>query len=393
MTERKATKTDRIYERDPSVADFKCTVLSCKNAGAGFEIILDRTAFFPTGGGQGCDTGSLNGIPVSDVFCRGGEIIHIASEPIGEGTEALGVLNYRERAEKMEAHTAEHILSAVLNKAHGLNNVGFHIGHADTTCDFDRYLTGDELAKAEDEVNRIIREDHPVYAIFPSGEELSDISYRSKLDLEEDVRIVCIGEGGEVDKCACCAPHVISTGRIGLFRIVDSYRYKGGMRVHILTGQKALSRARSEAMGMKKLSALLSAKPDPESVISATERLNEENKALVSALARANDMINSALCLTVKENSDAVIFDERADADVLKRLCIAVKDKCGKTACVFGGEKGQYKLALCGDKAAEVFGTLKDAFCARGGGRDIICGSVSAVEGDIRTAIDSLLCL
>lgn len=390
MTERKASITDRIYERDPLVKEFNCTVLSCKKAVEGFEIILDRTAFFPTGGGQSCDTGSLNGIPVSDVLCRDGNVLHITSAPIDEGTKALGVLDYNERLEKMEAHTAEHILSSVLNKEYGLNNVGFHIGHIDITCDFDKYLTWEELAKAEDEVNRIIREDHPVYAIFPSKEELSEISYRSKLDLEDDIRIVCIGEGGSVDKCACCAPHVISTGRIGLFRIVDFYRYKGGMRVHILTGQRALSRARGEAMGIKKLSALLSAKPDPESVFSAVERLDGDNKALVSALSLANDMINSALCLTVKEGSDAVIFDTRTDTDALRRLCIAARDKCGKTACVFGGENSEYRFVLSGERVASVFEALKTHFSARGGGRDVICGSVSASENELRAVIDTV---
>lgn len=390
MTERKASITDRIYERDSSVKEFNCTVLSCKRAKEGFEIILDRTAFFPTGGGQKCDTGSLNGIPVSDVFCRDGDILHITSAPIDEGTEAVGVLDYNERREKMVAHTAEHILSSVLNKKYGLSNVGFHLGHIDITCDFDKYLTEEELAFAEDEVNLIIREDHPVYAIFPSKDELPDISYRSKLDLEDDVRIVCIGEDGSVDKCACCAPHVISTGRIGLFRIVDFYRYKGGMRVHMLTGQRALCHARDDAMGMKKLSALLSAKPDSESVISATERLLEENKLLSISLSLANDMINSALCLTVNEGSDAIIFDTRTDTDVLRRLCIAAKGKCGNTACVFGGGDGEYRFVLSGERASEVFEALKTHFSARGGGKDIICGSVSASENELRAVIGTL---
>ncbi len=390
MTERKASITDRIYERDPLVKEFNCTVLSCKKAVEGFEIILDRTAFFPTGGGQSCDTGSLNGISVTDVFCRDGDILHITSAPIDEGAKAVGVLDYSERVEKMEAHTAEHILSSVLNRSHGLNNVGFHIGHVDITCDFDRHLTDGELAGAEDEVNRIIREDHPVYAVFPSKEELCGISYRSKLDLEDDVRIVCIGEGGSVDKCACCAPHVISTGRIGLFRIIDFYRYKGGMRVHILTGQKALSRARDEAMGMKKLSSLLSAKPEPDSVISATERLMEENRSLSVSLSMANDMINSALCLTVKEGSDAVIFDIRTDTDVLRRLCIAAKEKCGKTACIFGGGDGEYRFVLCGERASEAFEALKMNFSARGGGKDVICGSVGTSENELRAVIGTL---
>lgn len=389
MTERKASITDRIYERDPSVKEFDCTVLSCKKTGKGYEIILDRTAFFPTGGGQGCDTGSLNGIPVSDVFCRNGDVLHIISAPVEKGTKAIGVLDYNERLEKMEAHTAEHILSSVLYKEYGLSNVGFHIGHADVTCDFDKCLSWKELAFAEDEVNRIIREDHPVYAIFPSKDELCDISYRSKLDLEDDVRIVCIGENGSIDKCACCAPHVISTGRIGLFKIIDFYRYKGGMRIHILAGQRALSRTRDEAMGIKKLSALLSAKPEPDSVISAVERLNEENKSLSLSLSLANDMINSALCLTVTEGSDAVIFDTRTDTDALRRLCLAAKEKCGKTACVFGGDGGDYRFVLSGERASDIFEALKTRFSARGGGKDIICGSVSASENELRAVIES----
>ncbi len=383
MTERKIKNTDRIYEKDSSVSVFEATVLSCDGGEGGYKVVLDRTAFFPTGGGQSCDLGTLNGIDVTDVRIEDGEIIHVLSEPIPVGTSALGRINYEEREEKMRSHTAEHILSSVLNKKYGLHNVGFHLGSADTTCDFDGILSSEQLNDAEDEVNRIIRENHIVYPVFPSENELKTLEYRSKLELTEDVRIVMIGENGTVDKCACCAPHVVSTGCIGQFKIVDSYKYKGGTRVHILTGIKALERARSDFEGIKALSVLLSAKPNGESVISAVNRLSDDIKSLKMALNESNERINSLICESITESELAVVFDKRTDVQTLRSLCISALEKV-KTAVVFGGDNGRFSFVIAGSAAARLFSDMKTAFDIRGGGKDVVCGTVCAEK----TALD-----
>lgn len=387
MTERKIKNTDRIYEKDSSVSVFEATVLSCDGREGEYKTVLDRTAFFPTGGGQSCDLGTLNGIEVKDVHIENGEIIHVLSEPIEVGKTALGRINYGEREEKMRSHTAEHILSSILNTKYGLSNVGFHLGTVDTTCDFDGVLTLKQLNDAEDEVNRIIRENHPVYPVFPTENELKTLEYRSKLELTEDVRIVMIGENGSVDKCACCAPHVKETGNIGYFKIVDFYKYKGGTRVHILTGIKALERARDDFEGIKTLSALLSSPRNAQSVSEAAERICEENEALEREISALNERINGYIVKELPDTDLAVVFDERKNSQTLRSLCISAAEKV-KTAAVFGGEDGRFTFVIAGETAQDTFAKMKNSLNVRGGGKEVICGTAFASEREIKALFD-----
>ncbi|MBQ7779059.1 MAG: alanyl-tRNA editing protein [Clostridia bacterium] len=387
MTERKVKNTDRIYERDSSVSHFEAKVLSCEADGGEYKVVLSRTAFFPTGGGQSCDTGTLNGIEVTDVNIKNGEIIHVLPLPVEVGQTVHGIIDYAEREEKMQSHTAEHILSSVLNTKYGLSNVGFHLGTVDTTCDFDGVLTLDQLNDAEDEVNRIIRENHPVFPVFPSENELKTLEYRSKLDLTEDVRIVMIGENGSVDKCACCAPHVRETGNIGYFKIVDFYKYKGGTRVHILTGQKAVERARDDFEGIKTLSALLSAPRNAQSVSEAAERIREENEALEREISVLNGRINELICASITDTELSALFDGRTDVQTLRSLCLSAAEKV-KTAVVFGGEDGRFNFVIAGEKAQDTFAKMKNSLNVRGGGKEVICGTVFATESEIKTLFD-----
>ncbi len=387
MTERKVKNTERIYEKDSAVSVFEATVLSCEETAGGYKVILDRTAFFPTGGGQSCDSGTLNGIAVKEVRIESGEIIHLLESEIEVGKAALGRLNCAEREEKMRSHTAEHILSSILHEKYGLTNVGFHLGTVDTTCDFDGVLTLSQINDAEDDVNRIIRENHPVYPIFPTENELKTLEYRSKLELTEDVRIVMIGNDGSVDKCACCAPHVKETGNIGYFKIVDFYKYKGGTRVHILTGEQAVKRARDEFEGIKTLSALLSAPPNAHSVSEAAERICDENEALEREISALNERINSYIVKELPESGPAVIFDDRTDGRILRQLCLSAAEKV-KTAAVFGGENGRYNFAVAGEGVQEIFAKMKACLNVRGGGREIICGTALASECEIKAIFD-----
>lgn len=387
MTERKVKNTDRIYERDSTVSAFEATVLSVTADGGKYKAVLDRTAFFPTGGGQTCDNGTLNGIDVLDVHIENGEIIHVLPSSVNAGDTVSGILNYGEREEKMQSHTAEHILSSVLNKKYGLSNIGFHLGSVDTTCDFDGFLTAEQLSDAEDEVNRIIRENHTVYPVFPSEAELNTLEYRSKLELTGDVRIVMIGENGTVDKCACCAPHVSQTGNIGFFKIADAYKYKGGTRVHILTGQRAAERARADFECVKSLSALLSAKPNGEDVCASVHRLCGETRSLKSEISALNERINALIVESIPDISPALIFDVRVDTQVLRSLCQSALCKAS-TAVVFGGENGKFNFVIEGENANVLFTEMKNSLNVRGGGKEVICGTAFADENEIRAFFD-----
>jgi alanyl-tRNA synthetase len=387
MTERKIKNTEKIFEKDSTVSVFDATVLSCEEANGTYRVVLDRTAFFPTGGGQSCDSGTLNGTAVSDVKVENGEIIHVVSSPLAVGERVRGVLDYAEREEKMRSHTAEHILSSVLNKKYGLSNVGFHLGSADTTCDFDGVLTLAQIYDAEDEVNRIIRENHRVYPVFPSENELKTLEYRSKLELTEDVRIVMIGENGSVDKCACCAPHVSETGNIGYFKIVDFYKYKGGTRVHILTGIKAVEKARDDFEGIKTLSAVLSAPANARCVSEAAERIREENEALEREISTLNGRINSLIVDQLDGSAPAVIFDSRTDSQTLRSLCLSAAEKTD-CAAVFGGENGKFTFVIAGSGASEIFTEMKKSLNVRGGGREVIFGTVFESKSEIMKIFD-----
>lgn len=389
MTEKMIKNTEKLYEIDSETFIFEALVLKCEEKNGKFEVILDRTAFFPTGGGQTCDTGMLESSRVIDVFIHNGDVIHITDTALTVGQTVCGVIDKEERLSKMRSHTAEHILSSYIFKSFGFKNVGFHLGSLDTTCDFDGWLSRDMLAEAEVYVNSVIMENHAVSAIFPSKNELSAIPYRSKLELEDNVRIVSIGKDGEIDLCACCAPHVKATGQIGYFKIVDAYSYKGGMRIHLLTGFDAISRAGAEHYAIRTLSELLSAKPYSTEVISGVERVLSELSDTKTELNNTRTALSEAYTVGVKAGEPFVLHIDQPDGDLIKRIALSAKSRGASSAFIFGGNS-DCRFALIGDGASEKFASLKAEFSARGGGKDIICGSMK-VDNTLPSATKTFL--
>ena len=229
-------KTEKLYYSDAYMKSFTATVLSCEKVGDEYVAVLDRTAFFPEEGGQYADTGTLSGARVLGAVEREGVIYHRLDSDIKVGCEVVGNIDFDERFEKMQCHTAEHILSGIFHKEYGLDNVGFHLGGEDVTMDISAPLSQDALMRVEQMANEAIFKNVPVTAIFPNREELRAMEYRSKLDLTDGVRVVLI-EG--YDSCACCAPHVAYTGEIGIVKILDAEGLRGGMRIHITAGWRA----------------------------------------------------------------------------------------------------------------------------------------------------------
>ena len=391
MNERSATVTERLYEADSHLFTFTATVLSCDPTEGGYAVILDRTAFFPTGGGQPCDTGTLDGIPVTDVAIVGAAVIHTLSYPLPVGATICGRIREGERRSRMAAHSGEHLLSAVLFTRHGLQNIGFHLGSQEVTCDFDGVIDDTALVAAEEEVNRLIRENHPIIAYYPAPETLAVLSYRSKLSLTEGVRIVAIGKEGKIDRCACCAPHVAYTGEIGLMRIVAREHYKGGLRLHLLCGAVALARAREDAACVTALSNLLSAKPNGPAVTEAVGRLSEELRRRKEEASALHDALNRAVCRTlIPGQTPQLLFDERDDAVVLRRLAVEAAEAVGGTVMVCGGTP-LCRFVCCGKDAKSMFSALKASLGLRGGGSDtLVCGSLSVTREAVATAFAAL---
>lgn len=384
--------TEKLFYEDSYIKEFQARVLSCRERNGGYQAVLTRTAFFPEGGGQSADTGFLytkegEEIRVTDVHEKDGVVYHYISQPVQEGTEVRGKLDFQERFSKMQQHTGEHILSGLVNRHFGYRNVGFHLGTQEVTMDYNGVLTEEDLRQIEYEANEAVAENIPVKVLYPSKEELKNITYRSKIEIEGQIRIVQIPG---YDSCACCAPHVKETGSVGLIKIVGAVHYKGGMRVSILCGFRALEDYRMKERNVAEISNLLSAKQ--EDTAQAVEHLGQElnrqkekNKALQERYV--------ALCLeNIRKNKEPeeniFLFEEELDPGARRDFVNKAMEMTQGLAGVFvGADDSGYQYVL-GSRRPDIQETgkkLNARFQGKGGGRPpMIQGSLKGNEQEIR---------
>ncbi len=376
--------TERLYNEESYIRSFRANVVSCKPYKEKmYQVVLDRTAFFPEGGGQTSDTGSIGGTLVVDVRENGEEVLHITENALQVGENIEGVINWEERFDKMQQHTAEHITSGIINAKYGFHNVGFHLNSQIVTMDFDGVITREQGNELEEEVNKAVTLNVPVQVLYPSKEELNQLEYRSKIEIEGQVRIVQVGE---YDTCACCAPHVRTTGEIGLVKFTDIQSHRGGVRITMVCGKRALLDYQEKSGSVKGISVLLSAKE--KEVKEAVERVNAEllnSKATIGELqsllveykVKAIDTTLSSICL----------FEDDLDMNHARELVNKVVDKGVEVVAIFLGndEKGYHYIIGSVTQDVRNLGKELNAMCAgRGGGKpDMIQGSVSAKEADI----------
>ena len=249
--------TDRLYYEDSHLAAFPAVVTACEQEKDYWKVALDQTTFFPEGGGQAGDTGYLGEIEVFDTHEKNGEIWHYTRQPLEVGAEVKGVLDWKKRFSRMQQHSGEHIVSGLIHTRFGYDNVGFHLGEEEVTMDFNGPITKEELLEIETAANQVVFGNVPIQISYPSREELEILDYRSKIEIEGQVRIVTIPD---VDVCACCAPHVNNTGEIGLIKLTNVQSHRGGVRVSLLAGNRALCDYREKENSVKAISVLLSAK-------------------------------------------------------------------------------------------------------------------------------------
>ena len=249
--------TEKLFYKDAYIKEFQAKVLKCEKEKNYFKIILDKTAFFPEGGGQTADTGFIGDAKVTDVQEIDGEIIHFADKE-AEG-DVFCKLDFERRYVKMQNHTGEHLMSAIAHNLFGAENVGFHLGDDVVTMDYDIPFTKEQLEQIEEEANKAIYANAEIITYFPKAEELDSLTYRAKLDLKENVRIV---EIKGYDMCACCAPHVNRTGEVGVIKIAESLNWKGGTRLFIHCGIEGFLHYRKTYDTIKAISALMSAKQE-----------------------------------------------------------------------------------------------------------------------------------
>ena len=380
--------TEKLFYQDPFLSEFTAAVLSCEETKGGWNVVLDRTAFYPEGGGQAADHGTLGGVRVSDTREKEGRILHLCDGPLPAGETVTGKVDFARRFDLMQQHSGEHIVSGIICSLFHCDNVGFHVGHDTVTIDFNTELTMDDLRTVEAAANRYIWEDHPISIAYPSPEELSALDYRSKKELTGQVRIVT---WPGADCCACCGTHVARSGQVGLVKLLSVQKFREGVRIEMLSGQRALTHYHTIFQQNTAVSQLLSAKP--AETAAAVERLQRE---VFSLQGRVMALENSDFARKAQQyagQGDVLLLEDDMSPDSLRKLCGAVAESCGGRCAVFSGADGAYKYAIAhpdGDLRALVK-ALNTTLNGRGGGKPgFLQGSLQAEESAIREFFRSL---
>ena len=383
--------TERLYYLDSHCLRFSAVVTGCEPVGDGWAVTLDRTAFFPEGGGQPADTGQIGEAMVRDVQERDGEIWHYTDRPVAVGTAVEGDLDAEQRLRRMQNHSGEHIVSGWAHRLFAVDNVGFHMGADGMTVDFNRELTAEELRQLESAANETVCANVPIRCWFPAEDELHTLDYRSKKELSGAVRLVEI-EG--VDLCACCAPHVSRTGEVGLIKLLDAQRHRGGVRITLICGMDAYDVVCRMQQSVTAVSQALSV--PREKIAEGVARQLSENarqKERIAALSLELVRLRAAAAESVEGNH--VIFDDTLDEVALRELVNLLMDKCGGLAAAFSGsDTGGYRYII-GSKHVDLRANSKAinaAISGRGGGRsEMIQGSCTADAATIRAALEKLI--
>ena len=382
--------TEKLYYKDSHLFTFEAAVLDCREEKKGYSVVLDKTAFFPAGGGQLADTGVLGGVRVLDVHERGGEIRHYTDAPLEIGAHVEGFVDAEQRLRRMQNHSGEHILSGLVHNAYGFDNVGFHMGAECIIIDFSGELTWEQLTELETRANEVVRQNIPLHIWFPDENELKSLEYRSKLELTENVRIV---EIPGVDRCACCAPHVERTGEVGIVKILDSQRHRGGVRVSVVCGLDALEDYRARQESVTEISRALSAKRGE--VTQAVQRvLNEQQgmKERCDALSLA--LIRYMADAEGERDGNIVLFSDVLGEIAQRELVSLLMPKAGGFAAVFTGSDRDGWRYIIGSLHRDLRAGARQINAAidgpGGGTPHMIQGSARAVREKIEDALNVL---
>lgn len=377
--------TRKLYYEDQYIKEFTATVVSCSQGKRGCEVILDKTAFFPEGGGQPGDTGFIGGVQVIDTVESGDDVVHICASEVSGEVEC--VLDFEKRFANMQQHTGEHIISGFIHAMTGFDNVGFHMGEHSVTVDFSGVVTREQLEEAERLSNEIVYKNVPVKAIYPSDDELGNYDYRSKKEIKGQVRLTSI-EGA--DLCACCGTHVAFTGEVGIIKAVSMMNYKQGVRITLQIGRKAFEDYCEKNRSVLEISALLKAKT--EEVSPAVERvlsqLHEERYKFTQLKKQLFEIRAREY-----EGSNCCVFDDGGNAEEARIFSDLLADRVGVAAVFSGNDEEGYKFVVTSRNAdvRDIGNKLRAAYGARGGGKpEMIQGSVNAPKSELENFWNSL---
>ena len=380
-------RTEKLYESNENgyTYEFDATVLDCIPEGESYFIELDRTAFFPEGGGQSADCGTLGGFPVEDVQIKDGRILHVMGEPLSIGSTVRGEIDRETRFVRMQNHSGEHIVSGIIHTLYGIENVGFHMSRGEMTVDTSAPLTDEMIAEVEKRANRAVWDNREINCYYPSPDILAELEYRSKTELSGDVRIVEI-EG--IDSCACCAPHVRFTGEIGSIHIKSHIKYKKGTRLTLVCGEWATEDHISLSRTAAKLSRALSA--PAEEIYDAFMKKEAFISEKLGEIRELKEKLLSMRLASLSHTDESIcVFEDGCDAGLLRKLVNEGVHLTEKLFAAFSKkEDGSGYTYVIGTKEGDLSPLAKEISASlggRGGGKGpMITGFVESNEEKIR---------
>ncbi len=373
---------DTLYYKDNYLTEFTSKVVSCVEEKGKIKVVLENTAFYPEGGGQPSDIGTINGIKVTHVEEKEDVIYHIVDSKLEIGQIVECKIDFENKFANMQNHSAEHIISGLICKTYNANNVGFHMGKDCVTMDFDVLLKEEDIRKIEILANEAVYKNVEIKSGIYNKEEASKINYRSKKEINEDIRLV---EVPGYDMCACCGVHVTKTGEIGIIKLLYVEKYKTGCRIYMLAGKKALENYTEKFKIVDDLGALLSLKPDEvyDGVVSLKQEIDELKKE--KNKLKGEILENKVKNLNATEN--IILFEDNLENDDIKILCTKLKEKANKISAVFSNNNGIYKFMIMSDTIdlKELSNRFRQELGAKCGGNSVL------VQGQISASKESIL--
>ena len=374
--------TEKLYYMDPFLTEFTAVVLSCEKVKDTYQVALNRTAFYPEGGGQPADHGTLDQINVTDVHEKDGVVFHTCVKSVEIGQCVTGRIDWARRFDHMQQHSGEHIISGILCADYHCDNVGFHLGAETVTIDYNTDITWQQALAAEQKANEAIWRDIPAEITCPTPETLASLDYRSKKELTGQVRIVSFPGA---DCCACCGTHVDRAGQVGLIKVLSCQKFREGVRLEIVCGQRALRYLSAVYDQDRAIAQRLSVKP--QDTLSAVERLEAEFSSAKSRIAELEERVFFHIGEEYAEKGDVLLFQSPMRADSVRRLADTVARRSGGLAAVFSGQDDRFSYALVhagGKDISNLVKALNASLHGRGGGRNGFAqGSVQASQAEI----------
>ncbi|WP_313164536.1 DHHA1 domain-containing protein [Sedimentibacter sp.] len=380
--------SEKIYRENSYLTSMESEVVSCVPKDDYYEVILDKTIFYPhMSGGQPKDEGTINGIKVIDVQERGEEIIHVLDEPVS-GRASLSI-DYGIRFDYMQQHTGQHILSYAIAQLYDGTTVGFHLSDNYTTIDIDKVLTDDMVVEAELLSNKIIYENKAMTADTYNYKEARELKLRKLPPELDNLRIVSIAD---YDSVACGGTHVKNTGEVGIIKITKTEKYKSGTRIEFLCGKRGLDDYINKNNELTKLSSMLTCRTDMlldniEKILSENKMIKKDYNLLANELNeyKARELKNEAV---IKDNIKFVFAKYNSDIKDLRYICSKITEDENYVSVLVSEEHNICNLVMGQSKnlkldLKEVFEKCKGIINAKGGGNNyLLQGQGTALKGE-----------